>query len=205
MWLRKTLNWLQKPASRSFVPILCCSSDVPSAVLDSVGCSYLSPRLLRVRPSYIHLGEGVSVCLVPGGSLDSPPRLLIFTSSIVISLTTHFWNERVWGTEQWFMVVYIQVLNKSNTGTVEVLLLPVWVHLRLEADYSWITHSRRSPHGTAISFILSCLVCFNGGGYGQGGDQLFSEEPSNSLRVNGLELQQGKFWPGSCSGHWKLQ
>lgn len=155
------------------------------------------PCLLRVRPSCIHLCEGVSVCLVPGGSLDSPSRLLIFTSGIIISLTPHFRNQRVWGIKQWFIVVYIQVLNKSNTA----LLLAVWVHLRLEADYSWITHSRRSPHGTAISFILSCVICFNGGGYGRGGDQLFSEEPSNSLRVNDHKLQQGKFWPGSCSGH----
>ena len=96
-WLRKTLNWLQKPASRSFVLILCCSSDALSAVLDSIGCSFLSLYLLRVRPSCIHLCEGFSACLVPGGSLDSPPRLLTCTSGTIISLATHSWNQTASG------------------------------------------------------------------------------------------------------------
>lgn len=150
MWPRKTLNWLQKPTSRSLFPILCCSSDVLSAVLDSVGYYFLSPCLLRVKLRCIHLREGVSVCLVTGGSLDPPPHLLTCTSGTIISLATHSWNQTVSGIRQWFIVVYVQVLDKANTGTVEVLLLALWVHLRIEADHSPITHSRRSPRGTAV-------------------------------------------------------
>lgn len=49
------------------------------------------------------------------------------------------------------------VLNKANTGTEEELLLTLWVHLRLEADHSRITHSRRSPYGTAIYYFYFFL------------------------------------------------